>query len=106
MPKTDFLTNLVFNMDNKDFELLQEVIATRNNKERYGVSNFVKLAIKYNRIPAYPRRGSTDHKLSSYTPPGLHRYLYNECGCRIPHTEQQKCHKPLTYRGLWHFLHL
>lgn len=35
MPKTEFLTDLVFNMDNKDFELLQEVIAARNNKERY-----------------------------------------------------------------------
>lgn len=52
MPKTEFLTNLVFNMNNKDFELLQELIAARNNKERYGVSNFVELAIKYNRIPS------------------------------------------------------
>ena len=50
MPKTKFLTDLVFNMDNKGFELLQEVIAARNNKERYGVSNFVELAIKYNRV--------------------------------------------------------
>ena len=107
MLKTEFLTNLVFNMDNKDFKLLQEVIATRSNKERYGVSNSVELAIKYNRIPSCPRCGSTDHKLSSHTPQGLHRYLCNECGCRIPHyTEQQKCHKPLTHRGLWHFLHL
>ena len=50
MQKTKCLTDLVFNMDNKDFELLQEVISARNNKERYGVSNFVELAIKYNRI--------------------------------------------------------
>ena len=41
MPKTKFLTDLVFNMDNKVFELFQEVISARNNKERYGVSNFV-----------------------------------------------------------------
>ena len=82
MPKTEFLTDLVFNMDNKDFELLQEVIAARNNKERYGVSNFVELAIKYNRIPSCPRCGSTYHKPSSHTPQGLHRYLCNECGCR------------------------
>ena len=47
-------------MDNKGFELLQEVIAARNNKERYGVSNFVELAIEYNRIPSCPRCSSTD----------------------------------------------
>lgn len=82
MPKTKFLTDLVFNMNNKDFELLQEVIAARNNKERYGVSNFVELAIKYNRIPSCPRCGSTGHKPSSHTPQGLHRYQCNECGCR------------------------
>mgnify|MGYP000878899951 FL=1 len=82
MPKTKFFTNLVFNMDNKVFELFQEVISARNNKERYGVSNFVELAVKYNRIPSCPRYGSTGHKLSSYTLQGLHRYLCNECGCR------------------------
>lgn len=65
MPKTKFLTVLVFNMDNKDFELLQEVISARNNKERYGVSKFVELAIKYNRIPSCPKCDSTDHKPSS-----------------------------------------
>ena len=82
MSKTEFLTDLVFNMDNKDFELLQEVIAAWNSKERYGVSKFVELAIKYNRIPSCPRCGSTDHKPSSHTPQGLHRYRCNECGCR------------------------
>lgn len=35
MPKSEFLTDLVFNVDNKGFELLQEVIAALNNKERY-----------------------------------------------------------------------
>lgn len=82
MPKTKFFTDLVFNMNNKVFELFQEVISARNNKERYGVSNFVELGVKYNRIPSCPKCGSTDHKPSSHTPQGLHRYLCNGCGCR------------------------
>ena len=82
MPRQNPFTDLVFGLSDKDFLLLQNAIASRKNTDRYGVSSFNDLAIKYNRIPSCPKCGSNDSILSSRTPSGLKRYYCKTCGQR------------------------
>ena len=73
-------TDLVFSLSDKDFELLQYAVATRKNREKYGVSNFEELAVKYNRVPTCPICGSDNAVFFGYSPEGLPRYRCSECG--------------------------
>ena len=77
-------TDLVFSLSDKDFELLQDAVAARRNKERYDVTDFEELAIKNKRIPTCPLCGGNEYVSNGHTPDGKHRYL-----CR-------NCHKPYT----------
>ena len=73
-------TDLVFSLSDKDFELLQYAVATRKNREKYGVSNFEELAVKCNRVPTCPICGSNNAVSFGYSPEGLPRYRCSECG--------------------------
>ena len=73
-------TDLVFSLSDKDFELLQYAVATRKNREKYGISNFEELAVKYNRVPTCPICGSDNAVFFGYSPEGLPRYRCSECG--------------------------
>ena len=73
-------TDLVFSLSDKDFELLQYAVATRKNREKYGVSNFEELAVKCNRVPTCPICGSDNAVSFGYSPEGLPRYRCSECG--------------------------
>lgn len=73
-------TDLVFSLSDKDFELLQDAVAVRRNREKYGVSNFEELAVKYNRVPTCPICGSDNAVSFGYSPEGLPRYRCSECG--------------------------
>ena len=77
-------TDLVFSLSDKDFELLQDAVATRRNNERYGVTDFEELAIKNSRTPTCPACGSNEHVSNGHTPDGKQRYLCTNC------------HKPYT----------
>ena len=77
-------TDLVFSLSDKDFELLQDAVAARRNKERYSVTDFEELAIKHKRIPTCPVCGGNEYVSNGHTPDGKQRYL-----CR-------NCHKPYT----------
>ena len=73
-------TDLVFSLSDKDFELLQYAVATRKNREKYGISNFEELAVKCNRVPTCPICGSDNAVSFGYSPEGLPRYRCSECG--------------------------
>jgi len=73
-------TDLVFSLSDKDFRLLQDVIAARRNKEQYGVTSFEELALRYNRIPTCPSCGSGKSVSFGFSPEGLPRYRCSECG--------------------------
>ena len=73
-------TDLVFSLSDKNFELLQYAVATRKNREKYGVSNFEELAVKCNRVPTCPICGSDNAVSFGYSPEGLPRYRCSECG--------------------------
>ena len=73
-------TDLVFSLSDKDFELLQYAVATRKNREKYGISNFEELAVKCNRVPTCPICGSDNAVFFGYSPEGLPRYRCSECG--------------------------
>lgn len=75
-------TDLVFSLSDKDFELLQDAVAARRNKERYNVTGFEELAIKNMHTPSCPVCGSDEYVSNGHTPDGKQRYL---CG---------NCHKP------------
>ena len=77
-------TDLVFSLSDKDFELLQDAVAARRNKERYGVTDFGELVIKNKRIPTCPLCGDNEYVSNGHTPDGKHRY-----SCK-------NCHKPYT----------
>ena len=51
-------TDLVFSLSDKDFKSLQDAVAVRKNREKYGVANFEELAVQYDRIPTCPSCGS------------------------------------------------
>ncbi|MCR5096791.1 MAG: hypothetical protein K6A70_08645 [Erysipelotrichaceae bacterium] len=44
----------VSSLSEDDFVLLNEAIASRKNRQRYGVSNFEELALHYSRTPSCP----------------------------------------------------
>lgn len=73
-------TDLVFSLSDKDFELLQDAVAVRRNREKYGVSNFEELAVKYNRVPTCPSCGSGAAVSFGFSPERLPRYRCSECG--------------------------
>ena len=73
-------TDLVFSLSDKDFELLQDAVAVRRNREKYGVSNFEELAVKYNRVPTCPSCGSGSAVSFGFSPERLPRYRCSECG--------------------------
>ena len=73
-------TDLVFSLSDNDFELLQYTVATRKNREKYGVSNFEELAVKCNRVPTCPICRSNNAVSFGYSPEGLPRYRCSECG--------------------------
>lgn len=73
-------TDLVFSLSDKDFELLQDAVAIRKNREKYGVSNFEELAVKYNRVPTCPSCGCGTAVSFGFSPEGLPRYRCSECG--------------------------
>lgn len=53
--------DLVFSLPNKDFQLLQDAVALRRDKERYGVTNFSELAKLYGRVPTCPHCNSDEY---------------------------------------------
>ena len=73
-------TDLVFSLSDKDFRLLQDAVATRRNKEQYGVTNFEELAVQYNRVPTCPSCGSDKSISFGHSPEGLPRYKCSGCG--------------------------
>lgn len=80
MSEQNSFTDLVFKLSDKDFNLLQDAVTLRNNKERYGVTNFVELAELYNRVPTCPDCGSDTYVSFGSTPEGLPGYMYTQCG--------------------------
>ena len=72
-------TDFVYGLSKDDFNLLQQAIAIRKNKEHYGVSDFQELAYYYDRIPSCPECGSRNYVLNGYTPDKKVRYLCKEC---------------------------
>ena len=58
---------------------MDEAIASRKNRQRYGVSNFEELALHYSRTPSCPRCGSKDHIFNGHTPDKKTRYRCKEC---------------------------
>lgn len=80
MSEHNSFTDLVFSLSDKDFKLLQDAIAIRKNKDRYGVANFAELAEHYGRIPTCPSCGSDQHVAFGFTQEGLQRYKCRECG--------------------------
>jgi len=72
-------TDLVFNLNDKDFTTLLEAVNMRLNKEKYGVTNFEELAIKYGRRPVCPKCGSRQYVNNGHTPDGKQRYLCQAC---------------------------
>ena len=79
MSKQNSFIDLVFSLSDEDFRLLQDAVAVRQNKQRYGVSSFEELALKYERIPTCPECGSDNSISYGLTPEGLPRYLCREC---------------------------
>lgn len=77
-PYEDF----VFSLSKDELKQLKDAMTLRENKERYGVSSFEELAIKYNRRIACPKCGSINYVLDSHSPNGKQRYLCKECGNR------------------------
>lgn len=80
MSEQNSFTDLVFKFSDKDFELLQDAVALRKNKERFGVKNFMELARLYNRIPTCPYCGSDTYVSFGSTTEGLPRYKCTQCG--------------------------
>lgn len=70
----------VFSLSAEDFQKLQEAIAIRNNKEKYGATTFEELAELYGRKPICPECGSEDISRNGHTPDGKRRYVCRECG--------------------------
>lgn len=75
-------TDLVFRLNDKEFKMLQETVNMSQNKEKYGVTSFEELAIKYERKPTCPECGSDKNTQFGYTPEGLPRYKCQKCGHR------------------------
>ena len=81
MPKGDnpFLDS-VFSLPAEDFALLQDAIAIRLNREKYGSSSFEELAEQYGRKAVCPSCGSCVSTLNGKTPDGKQRYICTDCG--------------------------
>ena len=73
-------TGLVFSLSDEDFRALQEAVAVRKNREKYGVASFEELAVKYDRVPTCPTCGSDNAVSFVFSPEGLQRYRCLECG--------------------------
>ena len=73
-------TDLVFSLTDKEFELLEETVNRRRNKNKYGVTNFEELAVKYERKPTCPKCESDNHISFGHTSQHLPRYQCQECG--------------------------
>ncbi len=73
-------TDLVFSLSNKDFDLLQEAVNMRCDKQKYGVTSFEELAIKYGRKPICPKCGSDEYISFGYSSERISRYQCKECG--------------------------
>jgi len=73
-------TDLVFSLSDKDFRLLQDAVAVRKNREKYGVASFEELAVKYDRVPTCPACGSDNAVSFGFSPEGLQRYKCLGCG--------------------------
>lgn len=80
MSEKNSFTDLVFSLSNKDFQLLQDAVALRRDKEHYGVTNFLGLAKLYGRVPTCPYCGSDEYVSFGFTPDGLPRYKCASCG--------------------------
>lgn len=80
MSEKNTFTDLVFSLPNKDFQLLQDAVALRRDKERYGVTNFLELATLYGRVPTCPYCSSDEYVAFGSTPDGLPRYKCARCG--------------------------
>ena len=70
----------VFSLPAEDFALLQDAIAIRLNKEKYGSSSFEELAEQYGRKAVCPSCGSCVSTLNGKTPDGKQRYICTDCG--------------------------
>lgn len=77
--KNPFLDD-VFALSAEQFELLQEAIAIRNNKDKYGATNLEELADLYGRGSVCPDCGSKNVSRNGHTPDGKQRYVCRECG--------------------------
>lgn len=73
MSEKNSFTDLVFSLSNKDFQLLQDAVTLRRDKEHYGVTNFLGLAKLYGRVPTCPYCGSDEYVSFGFTPDGLPR---------------------------------
>lgn len=71
MSEKNSFTDLVFSLSNKDFQLLQDAVVLRRDKEHYGVTNFLGLAKLYGRVPTCPYCGSNEYVSFGFTPDGL-----------------------------------
>ena len=54
-------------------------MSMRHNKERYDVTDFEELAVKYGRKPICPKCGSREYANNGHTPDGKQRYLCLKC---------------------------
>ena len=59
MLNSSSLENYVFSQSDEEFTQLKYVVQKRSNKEKYGVTSFEELAIKYNRPILCPNGSST-----------------------------------------------
>ncbi len=73
-------TDLVFSLSDEDFRLLQDAVAVRKNRDKYGVASFEELAVKYDRVPTCPACGSDNAVSFGFSPEGLQRYKCLVCG--------------------------
>ncbi|MBQ9328638.1 MAG: IS1595 family transposase [Solobacterium sp.] len=73
-------TDLVFSLSDEDFRLLQDAVAVRKNRDKYGVASFEELAVKYDRVPTCPACGSDNAVSFGFSPEGLQRYKCLGCG--------------------------
>ncbi|MCR0152053.1 IS1595 family transposase [[Clostridium] innocuum] len=71
--------NYVFSLSDEEFIQLKDVVQKRSNKEKYGVTSFEELAIKYNRPILCPNCNSDNKILNGFTSSGKQRYRCLNC---------------------------
>lgn len=76
-----FIDDYVDSLSDEDFVSLQESINRRIDKEKYGVTDFENLALKYGRKPICPKCGSKAFTNNGLTSAGHRRFLCSNCGC-------------------------